>query len=685
MPRQYGGRAIQPNHGNPSPRYIIAIDCESHRQEYGTGNTRASHTLRLACTTSCRIVGDRPVGIKRMRFTTANDLRQFIYNFSGKRHTTWIVAHGMLADFRLGEFAVDIDSGVTVIDAPRAKRVAGSSAGEVRQSEGIVVIESPPTIIGLRHVESGGRMVFVDTLNWFKCPLRDLGDACNLPKLPMPAWDDTDEKWFIYCERDTEILYRTFTELVSFASQQQLGVFRYTAASQAMSVFRHRFLKHPIYVHDNTKVKAWERAAYFGGRSEVFRWGHIDTQCHLVDVNSLFPSIMATTKVPTNLVSYDECTMASPTISCDAASSAVAEVFLQTDRAIYPTRSENGIRYPTGRFWTYLCGVELADAVRNGNVRAIRRIAWYDTAIIFDAFVAEFWQLRQSCKQSGNNLYAEFAKSIMNSLYGKFAQRLPQWQTAVDPPAMNPWSRQVLCDGVTGEKTEYRAFGSYVQQRFPDAERDDTFIAISAFITAAARVRMNQLRDIAGAKNTYYQGVDGLIVNDAGLAQLEHSGEVEYTSLGRMRLEYSGSPTTIYGVADYRLGGRNIMAGRPCSAIQISDQEWLATILSSKGDIFSGESPVGMQEWQQTMRRKSGYTKGEVQADSWVLPHEYNQPQGSGISELASSTRMAFDNSSTTGANESGLPSDQISEARNNILFASSFVNPNSDCIRSLF
>src|SRR3954452_11721228 len=98
--------------------------------------------------------------------------------------------------------------------------------------------------------------------------------------------------------------------------------------------------------------------------------------------------------------------MASPTISCDAASSAVAEVFLQTDRAIYPTRSENGIRYPAGRFWTYLCGVELADAVRNGNVRAIRRIAWYDTAIIFDAFVAEFWQLRQSCKQSGNNLYA---------------------------------------------------------------------------------------------------------------------------------------------------------------------------------------------------------------------------------------------------------------------------------------
>lgn len=685
MPKQYGGKAIQPNHGNPSPRYIVAIDCESARTVNGLNAVSAEHSWRLGTVVTCRIANGKPIGINRSRHDTAKSLRSVVYDNCGNRHTTWVIAHGMLADFRLAGFADDIDNGTIVIDAPRASRQDRSQQDSRQIREGIVVVESPPTIIGLRHVESGGRMIFVDTLNWFRCPLRELGDACGLPKLTMPAWDASDEEWFIYCSRDTEILFQTFTQLITFAKEQQLGVFRYTAASQAMSVYRHRFMETPIYIHNNAKVKAWERAAYFGGRSEVFKWGKIDTQCHLVDVNSLFPSIMATTKVPTNLVSYDECTMASPEISEHAANSAVAEVLLQTSRPIYPVRRDGAICYPTGRFWTYLCGTELALAARNNDIRACRRIARYDCTIIFDAFVCEFWKLRQSFKQAGNYLYSTFAKSIMNSLYGKWAQKQPQWQPHADIPYMAPWSRMVECNALTGEKTEYRKFGGYTQIRKPDLEREDTFVAIAAFITAAARVRMNELRSIAGEKNTYYQGVDGLIVNNAGLANLEQAAQLEFTTLGSLRLEYSGSPTTIYGVADYRLGSRNVMAGRPSNAVQVAEMEWLATMLDSKQDIFSGKSPVGMTERQQVMRRKANYVKGLVGLDQWVTPHEFNETHGSGVSASTSVVDKTLANSSTTGGNDSGLPSDQTSEAFNSTLFASSVVSPSCEVIRSLF
>lgn len=685
MPRQYGGRAIQRNHGNPSPRYIIALDCESTRTLCKSNSNSATHTFRLATATQCRIANDKPVGTSRHQFTSAESLRAFVYDNCSSRHTVWIVAHGMLTDFRLAGFADDIRAGIIVIDAPRAKRVRTREQTDKAEQNGIVVVESPPTIIGLRHVASGGRMIFVDTLNWFRCPLRELGDACGLPKLSMPAWDASNEEWFTYCSRDTEILFQTFTRLVAFAKEQQLGVFRYTAASQAMSVFRHRFMKKQIYVHGNAKVKAWERASYFGGRSEVFRWGKIDTQCHLVDVNSLFPSIMRECRVPTNLVSYDECTMASPTLSRHDAESSLAEVYISTDRAIYPCRRDGAICYPTGRFWTYLCGAELAAAVGNDDIRAIRRIARYDCSVIFDAFVNEFWAMRRAFRESGNSLYATFAKTIMNSLYGKFAQRQPKWQPAAEPPIMDDWSRLVIPNLVTGETTEYRSFGDYIQQRMPDAERDDTLIAIPAFITAAARIRMNGLREVAGKANTYYQGVDGLIVNDAGLTALEQAGEVEFTTLGKMRLDYTGSPTTIYGVADYRLGGKNIMAGRPCNAVQVADNEWLATILSSKDDLFSGSPPVSMNEWQQTLRRKCHYTKGNVGIDHWVTPHAFNESQGSGVNASASVESSWAANSDTSSVYDSGLPSVQDSEALSNTLFASSVVSPNCDVIRSLF
>lgn len=685
MPRQYSGRAIQRNHGNPSPRYIVAIDCESTRTSHAYNSAVANHTFRLATGTACRIAGGKAIGVHSSRFNSAEDLRSFVYDQCGNRHTTWVIAHGMLADFRLGGFADDIDNGTVVIDAPRARRVGQVTIKNDARTDGIVVVESPPTIIGLRHVASGGRMIFVDTLNWFRCPLRDLGQACGLPKLTMPAWDASDEEWFIYCHRDTEILFQTFTKLIHFAKEQQLGVFRYTAASQAMSVFRHRFMQTPIYVHDNAKVKAWERKAYFGGRSEVFKWGKIDTQCHLVDVNSLFPSVMKDIKVPVNLVSYDEYTMVSEDISEHAATSEVAEVLIQTSRPIYPVRREGTICYPVGRFWTYLCGPELALAARNGEIESCRRIARYDCAIIFDRFVSEFWKLRQSFKQEGNSLYDTFTKSIMNSLYGKWTQKQPQWQPCEDIPGMRPWSRLVKCNAMTGERTEYRTFGSYTQQRMPDLERSDTFVAIGAFVTAAARIRMNTLRETAGYKNVYYQGVDGLIVNDMGLTNLERAEEVEFTTLGKLRLEYSGSQSTIYGVADYRLGSRNVMAGRPASAIQVADNEFIATMLSSKQDLFNGVAPVGMEEWQQTVRRKCHYHKGIVGLDQWVTPHEYSEPQGSGV--MSSTSPVASDNanSSTINGYANGSPSDQISEALSNTLFASSILSPSCERIRSLF
>lgn len=683
--QQTTGFKLPFNHSNALPRRLIAIDCESYRQECYSGRLKATQTFRLAVSKYCRFANNKPVGVETKHWDNAKDLRNYVYSKTGDRYTTWIIAHGLLADFRLAEFARDFSDKIIVPDAPRAKRSKCENDIDDPHTEGLCIIESPPTIIGCRVVSTQGRCIFVDTLNWFPIPLRDIGKSIGIEKMDMPRWNDDNEKWRTYCERDTDILFAAFTELMNFVRTKELGMFRYTAASQAIAAYRHRFTPQQIYIHDNAVVKSWEREAYFGGRSEVFKQGTINDTCHYVDVNALFPSIMQSAMVPYKLVEYDNNITSSEAISESTAGECVALCEIQTDRAMYPVRREASICYPTGRFRTALCGQELATAKRCGHLRTIFSIARYDCHAGFKLFVNELWTLRQAYRKQGERLYADFVKFIMNSLYGKFAQWSPRWINCEDRPDVDEWRQCTIVDWTTGEIHEYRKFGPLCQKKQPKLEKRDSFVAISAFITSAARVRMNQLRAIAGEKNVYYQGVDGLIVNDDGLVRLESADEVNPSELGKLRLDYSGSPTQIHGVADYRLGGKVVMAGRPSNAVQQDDETWLATMLSSKNDMFTGKPPVGMEEYSIEWRRSQHYNKGTFDDDGWLKPFHFDNQTCSG-NVISCSVDLTSDAIlSTTAAYESNDPPSHASEALSTTRIDSSNESPLSACNLSLW
>lgn len=685
MKQQTTGHKLALNHSNALPRRIVAIDCESRREVCNDNGIIAKQTFRLGVVKSCRYANNKAVGVRTKRFSDAKELREYVYSHTNKRYTTWVIAHGLLADFRLAGFAHDIDAVIITPDSPRAKRQRECNDIDDPHTAGLVVLESPPTIIGVRCTDSDGRIVFVDTLNWFPIPLRDIGRSISIDKLDMPAWDAVDEDWFTYCERDTEILFAAFLRLMAFIREHDLGMFRYTAASQAISAFRHKYMPRQVYIHDNVMVKSWEREAYFGGRSEAFRYGQIAETCHYVDVNSLFPFIMQSLMVPYKLREYDENGVDPRVISQSTANMSLAECTVQTDRPCYPVRRDDFICYPIGKFSTALCGCELASAIRRGHVTSIRSIAVYDCDAIFELYVNSLWEMRRGYRQSGNATYSDFCKFLMNSLYGKFAQYAPRWQPVPERLDIDDWSQTAVVDWTTGEITEFRKFGKYTQQKMPKVERSDTFVAISAFVTAAARQHMDGLRAIAGHANTYYQGVDGLIVNDEGLGLLESAGEVSPYELGRLRIDYSGSPTEIYGIADYRLGGKVIMAGRPSMAVQLDDQTWLATLLSSKTDLFNGTVPVGMEEYQMKWKRNQQYRKGTFDQHGIWQPLVLDDQAGSGTTTSPSVALTNFAIASTTPSNSFGSPPFQASTACNTVRMDSSSVNPSARCSRSLF
>lgn len=639
---------IRLNHSNSLPKKIIAYDAETFRTEIDASRLVASHTFRLGVAITSEYRNGSQANVYSYRITTPKDLWDIICRYTSPTHTTWLVGHNILFDFMVSELTVRFERGELIIDWPRTKRKRERNNPDDPHCQGLAIIDSPPTIIACRVGPTQGRLVIIDTLNWFQCSLSEIGKYLGLEKLPFPEWKDDDEKWFAYCHRDAEITWRCFCELMQFVKVNRFGLFKYTAAGQSMHAYRHRFMTHDIFPHDNKPIRQLERSGYFGGRVDVFRIGPIDERIHQLDVNSLFPSVMKNGRFPYVLHKYHIQKTFTRVLPIIEWTNAMANVVIKTDEAIYPIRTDNGVCYPHGRFETVLCGAELSDAYEKGRIAGIRSWAEYRTTALFTQWVSELWQLRQHYKNQGNTIFEQLTKRLMNSLYGKFAQRSPLWENCPTNKRYLPWTRHYECNASTKEKAEYRMFGWQCQKRRPwlpvnppteqegenptveqainNGEIDGTFIAISAFVTAAARMRMNELRRIAHRGNVIYQATDSLFVRQEGYNNLCMAGEVSQTELGRMRECAVVDRGHIYGCNDYILGGKIVISGK-AKAIEIAEGQAInQRKFFTNGLLFNGAAVTNVLEKDIPWERQHEYTKGTVQSDNWTTPIYLERP-----------------------------------------------------------
>lgn len=640
--RQTTGHKLKRNHSNAIPRYIIALDTETQRDLSSDGERRFSHRFRIAVIIVGRLARGKIVGKRAYRCRSKAEIWRIIKQYTGMNYTTWLVCHNALFDMVISGMPEQFENASLTIDRPRAVRKPNNSPVESDSESGLCCIESPPIIIGCRVGTTQGRLVIVDTLNWFQCPLSDLGRSCGLEKLPMPAFSASDEDWYTYCERDTEITFLSFVKLIEWVKDNDMGMFRYTGPAQAMAAFRHRFMEHDILIHDNLPVKVIERSAYFGGRFECWKLGEINETVHQLDVNALFPSVMRDNSFPTKLENYDLSTSWRSVDKVNIGNNCIAEVLLDCSADAYPYRTRNGVCFPTGSFKTTLCGCELGDAIQCGVVSKVRSIAQYRSDTIFARWVADMWRMRADYKSAGNLLYERFTKTLMNSLYGKFGQRSPEWINVSDRCDALPWMTWVDYDASSGERVVYRSFGWQVQKQQDREERhhaempvsdwqlhaeqygkgeiDSSFVAISAFVTAYARVRMNKLRATAGPENVLYQGVDSLIVNNAGKQRLEDAEEVSETELGKLRLQLSANYGWINGCSDYTIGDKIVIAGLPRRTTESERLQGLQRTFAAKPHLFQGKPCDTVTESLSPWRKAGSYWKGNVDQSGYVTP-----------------------------------------------------------------
>jgi len=578
------------------PRHVVFFDTETTMTESETGETIHKLKLGWGCYLR-RSSHDRKEKREWQAFKSATCFWDFVFEHCQTKNRLWVIAHNLSFDF-------------TVVDGFKFLYDRGFKCRFFYSSSGTTLIKVKA---------KGMSIMFVDSVNWFKESLETIGKRIGLPKLSVDFDNVGDSELSIYCRRDVEILVEIFLRLVEFLTVNRISRLCYTIGSTAMAAFLFRHYRETIYIHNNDRAIELERASYKGGRTECFFIGELsDGPYYVVDVNSLYPFIMQQYQFPIKYEHVLHDIPCSDLTGILADRSMVAEVVINTDRSAYAVKRDRTI-FPVGRFTTTLTTPELLYAIDNGDIESIPHAVTYTHSNIFSSYVKRFYKLRQECEESDKPLFEHFCKLLLNSLYGKFGQKIEQWTKIGDCPGETNRIEDVI-DAVTHRRKRLRYLLGEVSEVTGHVESRHSFPAIASHVTAYARMYMFEIMQAAGWGNYYYCDTDSLFVNSTGLENL--ADYMSDTELGKLKVESQTDTIKIFGLKDYSIDSKTVIKGIRKSAVRISDVDYKQEQWPSLQGMLNRSETTQYKTHLQTKHLTREYTKGTISVSGWVLPFE---------------------------------------------------------------
>jgi DNA polymerase elongation subunit (family B) len=460
-------------------------------------------------------------------------------------------------------------------------------------------------------------LMFLDTMNFFKTSLEEMGKAIGMEKQKVDFYSVDDKTLEQYNRRDVEILAEYSLRFIEWWKREKLGKFGISIAQLALNAYRHRFMDKKICIHRNQKAIELERQAYFGGRCECFRIGSYDQKIYKLDVNSMYPFVMKDNPFPTKLVGIIE----NPDITyikklLYSGYCLICEVTINTEEPAYPYRGKR-LLFPVGLFKTYLATPELVYALANNHIQQIHRCSIYKADKIFTTFIEYFYTKKKEAEKHNNKLERNFYKLIMNSLYGKFGQAIYTYKE-IEYPATISYGSELAIDIETNERYKVLFIDGkpYRREKTPQLAYH-TFIAIPSHVTSYARIYLWKLIKTAEIDNVFYVDTDSLFVNEKGYSNLK---EYIGNELGQLKVEGVYNHGEFYLPKFYVLGEEVKRKGLTKHAIEIEPwtfqdlRFWRSLSLLSKG-IYSNVIV------EKTIKHISPiYRKGKVLEDGRVIP-----------------------------------------------------------------
>lgn len=586
---------LRGNKGARLPVLVIAFDTETDSVPIGDDAVEARLRFGwLAITRRHR--GMKWTPTRWRRFETPAEFWDLVEAEIRDEWRLYLVAHNMGFDFRVVNGFEELPR--------RGWELKGA------------VIDDPPTILRWHKPKRG--LIALDTLNYYRTPLKEIGKTFGLEKIAHDLkWGDREAD-DAYCRRDAEIVLRAMQGIIRRTAELDLGNFAPTFPALAFTAFRHRHLSSPILIDDNPKALNIARSAYYGGRTEAFRLGRIDGPVDIFDVVSMYPSVMRTEPMPTVLRGVYRSMTISDLAAAATDTSPAADVTIDTDEADYPVIRDGRLLFPVGQFRTFLAAPELRHALQFERIAKVHSVAIYDHAVIFRSYIDEWWQRRKEALAAGDISEADFCKRMMNALYGKFGQSGRVYET-LGEAGSNEVKTWTEIDVETGSVWRMRSLVGLLQRQSGEIESRDSHPAIAATVTSAARLKLLSLMVKAGRSSVLYADTDSLFRKHSSIPSALRS-EMG-TDLGQLKLERTISTLTINGLKDYEIDGVRKTKGIRQNAEEIEPNVFRQDMfVGLKGALQAGD--INRQIIRQIKKHVSGaYTKGDVGDDGIVTPY----------------------------------------------------------------
>lgn len=557
---------LRTNASTRYPRRVICLDSEARRRERARGET---HTLRCAAASFDLLDPDshEPVRTERGAFTTPAETWEWIERHTKPKTRTVLWAHNLAYDLRLTDGLAQLarlgwERMFLAIDGAR-------TCGRYRK--------------GTRS------LALVDSASFLPAPLADLGSRAGYPKPAMPGPTEGDQAWEAYCAGDVECLRAVVLRLLDWLERADCGMFRLTGPAQAMAVFRHRFLiPGSMLCHRDETALAAERVAAWAGRCEAFRHGPIDGPLHEWDFTLAYLTLARRLWLPVQLWAERDDLTIRQLLQVAKRKRVLAEVEVEQDEPILPTQGEHGILWPVGRFATTCWDVELRAAHERGARIKVGRCWLYRPRPALAGWADWLYDCLGPDGLPSGSLERVLLKAWARSLVGRFGMRVPVWEKIGE---LEQASLQYLpsVNADTGVEGAILELDHELFERADLVDASDAMPAVTSYIMAAARVRLLEAIEWAGAENVVYADTDSLLATAEGHERLlTRLGDCEREGL---REKGSYKRALILGPRQLVLGDELRVAGLPRGAIRRSERVFDAEVWESiAGTLKRGRS-----------------------------------------------------------------------------------------------
>lgn len=458
----------------------------------------------------------------------------------------------------------------------------------------------------------------ISTTNYFPAKLEEVGTFLGVPKLSIDFNKCSEKELIRYCKRDTLILRKLINHYLLFIDKHDLGKFHFAKGGQAFGAYRYRFMNKAIYPHSNEKVQELELKAYGGARTECKFLGKVKGNSFVaLDVNSLYGYVMKKNEFPKKLIHYVEYPTLDMLSNALKSFCVIAKVQIDTNETAYLKHYQFKAFFPLGRFEAYLCTEGLRYALKHNHIFSIIEMAVYEKVDLFSEYVDYFAALKEKYAREKNSIMRHFAKDILNSLYGKFAQRRDVLVSEYRIDYKGYYKEQTYDTILRRTETLTKMFNK-VWITYGSEFCSNSFIAISAHVTEYARFYLYKIMKQVGIDNVLYTDTDSLKIRTKHLPKLKKY--IHPYKLGMLKIEDRFKEFEIYGAKYYRTEKELKIKGVPHNAKKIGKYKYQYTSFLKQSTHLRAQVTRFSITQQVVKVVKPFYNKGIVLKSGRIIP-----------------------------------------------------------------